>query len=1032
MIDHAVKVLCLWNSRRLAAFVSNILEQDGQPFDLAAAESREAFRQQSVREDLDAGLLDYRCLPPRAKERREFLESLDPRLPLVLLVSEGEEENAIRILKGGVVQDYVVSNLPRADRLPFALRGAASRRAESTSLQALQNARDLERRLTALLENSTDAIIVVGMGGQIKFRTDAVARILGYSADEMLGGAIFDLVHPDDFEAVLGIFSGLTQTLGASLQGEFRLRAKDGTWHWIEANTRNLWDDSQIAGVVVNYRDIHERKQADILQDAVYRIAQAADLSFSLDELFPRIHAIISEVMPAKNFYIGLATGRGRLTFPYYVDEVDSAPLGEEAANGLTGYVLRTRMPLICNASMQREMVGRGEVEDVGSLSQVWLGVPLLMGGLAVGVMAVQHYQDPHAYGMREQRMLEYVSSQVALVIKRKQAEDALRASEEGFRSLFENSTVGIMRSTPDGHILLANPALIRMLHFDSLEELRERNLQTNGFTEEHPRREFLSQFETADVIHGYESTWVCKDGLLIHVRESSRAVRDSNGNILYFEGIVEDITGEKRANAMLQEKVATLQALAEIDRDILAARDAADILSLVCRSAATLSRTPMAMIVSTRDGEWMLEAAFGIEVTEALRVELRETAEKSSHIVSSSFSVESVNDRPYMMADFIHREGIRAALAERLAIGQRESGLLLVFDTAPRMWTEDDKDLLKALAGQAAIALEKARLLSDAERRGDEFAALYRVSLGVSAELDLQTVLSAIVETAGQLLQVPSLCVLLYDEHRESLVLTVDKGMELPPGLTLKLGEGIAGRVAASRAPLVVENYHTWEHRNRRLDHIPYSAVMHVPMLFGGTLMGVLGVAEIGDTRRKFSESDMRLLTLFASQAAGAVYSARLFEAIQKSNQELDRLYRASDALIDAVSADVGEMGYKIAQIMVSEFQQANCALWLVSPDSNRLQRRAKVGSFAADFVEHDLMVDGRGLIPKAIRLGQIVNSAEVLSDPDYVAGWLSARSELVVPLIGDGRVIGALDMQSAEPSAFREDDVRLMSLFA
>jgi PAS domain S-box-containing protein len=751
--DPLVKVLCLWSSVQCLAIVSKVLEQDGQPFDLITAESLTAFRQQSESNEFDAALIDYRSLPGRAKERREFLESLDPYLPLVLLVSERDEENALRILKGGGAQDYVVKSLPQLERLPFALRSAASQRAESSGQQALQTAKDIEHRLLAFLENSADAIVVVGEAGEIKFKTDAVARVLGYSVEEMMAGTIFDLVHPEDIGAILQIFSGLTQVAGASSRGEIRLRAKGGSWHWIEATAKNLFDDPQVAGIVVNYRDIHERKQAEILQDAVYRIAQAADFALSLNELFPRIHAIISEVMPASNFYIGLAgSTRGYLSFPYFMDEVDNAPVGEQSENGLTEYVLRTGKSLVCDEKQQQDMALHGEVDDVGALSKVWLGVPLIVDGSAIGVMVVQHYHDSRAYGEREQRMLEFVSSQVALVIKKKQTEQALRASEERFRSLFENSTVGITRTTPEGRVLLANPALIKMLRFDSLEELQGRNLQTEGFALEHPRSEFHDLIDAGGELHGYESTWICKDGSFIYVRESMRAVRSQDGRILYYEGIVEDITAQKRASLSLQDKVAALQALAEIDRDILAARDATDILELVCRSAASLLKTPMAAIVSTRTGDWKLEATFGIASPEAVSVELREMVSKGMSIRPVSFSMEAVSANSSLIPQFLNQEGVRAVLAENLAIvGEIQRGVLLVFDTMPRAWVEDDISLLKALAGQAAIALEKARLLSEAERRGDEFAALYNFSSGLSGERDVGAILALIVDSVIQ-----------------------------------------------------------------------------------------------------------------------------------------------------------------------------------------------------------------------------------------------------------------------------------------
>jgi len=321
---------------------------------------------------------------------------------------------------------------------------------------------------------------------------------------------------------------------------------------------------------------------------------------------------------------------------------------------------------------------------------------------------------------------------------------------------------------------------------------------------------------------------------------------------------------------------------------------------------------------------------------------------------------------------------------------------------------------------------------LAEAQRRADEFAALYEISTQLSGERDIQSTLSLIADSIRQTMQVSSAFIYLYDEKRNSLDLSVSKGMGYAHNLSLQLGEGLAGRVSVTLKPLMLKNYRKWKHRVKLLDGITYSSVLEVPMLFGGMLIGVMGVAEIKNEARAFTGQDERLLSLFAAQAAGAVHNTNLFEAIQQSNQELNRLYRASDALISAISSDVDMMCQKIAQIVVSEFRQSNCSLWLLKGDIPSLHRMALAGTTSSEIYLKPLTVDGTGLIPKAIRTAQIVNVPDVSAEPDYLAGWTAARSELVLPLKSGERVIGALDLQSSEPGAFHEDEVRVLSQFA
>jgi len=139
-------------------------------------------------------------------------------------------------------------------------------------------------------------------------------------------------------------------------------------------------------------------------------------------------------------------------------------------------------------------------------------------------------------------------------ITERKQVEEALRESEARFRRLFENSLVGIYRATPDGRILLANPTLVKMLRYPSFEALAQLNLEKDGFHPQSPRRLFKETMERDGVVRGLESVWICADGTAIYVRESAQAVRGPDGRIEYYDGVVEDITEQRRLEESLRQ----------------------------------------------------------------------------------------------------------------------------------------------------------------------------------------------------------------------------------------------------------------------------------------------------------------------------------------------------------------------------------------------------------------------------------------------------------------------------------------------
>src|SRR3954462_8153396 len=115
----------------------------------------------------------------------------------------------------------------------------------------------------ALVEHSSDAIALIDEQGVIRFVSRSVQRVLGYLPEERLDHTMFELVHDADKPQVIQAFARVAASPGTAVRWECRLRQKDGTWRDIEAVAVNRLGEPAVGGIVVNYRDVTERKRAE-------------------------------------------------------------------------------------------------------------------------------------------------------------------------------------------------------------------------------------------------------------------------------------------------------------------------------------------------------------------------------------------------------------------------------------------------------------------------------------------------------------------------------------------------------------------------------------------------------------------------------------------------------------------------------------------------------------------------------------------------------------------------------------------------
>lgn len=300
-------------------------------------------------------------------------------------------------------------------------------------------------------------------------------------------------------------------------------------------------------------QDISGRKRDELTQAALLHISEAAQSAATLPELFSRIHQIVGGLLPARNFFVALYDEeRDEISFPYYVDQYDSAPPAQRLQDGtLAGRVVQLGQALLFTPETPKEGVHE-ELTIVGTESLDWLGVPLKSASRTIGALVVQSYAGGVRYTDKDKRLLEFVSSQVATAITRKQGEEAILASEARFRLLFEQNLAGVFRSRADGCILECNDAFARMLGFESREDAMAVNASTLYFSQA-DRQAYVDELRAKGSVNNFVARFRRKDGREIWGMETVNVLREGPGKPEIFQGTLVDFTDRRTVEEALK-----------------------------------------------------------------------------------------------------------------------------------------------------------------------------------------------------------------------------------------------------------------------------------------------------------------------------------------------------------------------------------------------------------------------------------------------------------------------------------------------
>ncbi|MHC1707739.1 MAG: ATP-binding protein [Bacteroidales bacterium] len=295
----------------------------------------------------------------------------------------------------------------------------------SVQKESEEEVRKSEERLRTILKAIPDLIYLFDRDGYyLDYYTSDPSKLKAIPLG-LLGHHIRDIFPAEVVERILEAFRQSLETKEIQLL-EYELTTA-GVKAYYEFRIVPAGPDEIIALTT----DITERKKAEKVRNATYRISELAITTNSLDELYSAIHRIIGELMPANNIYFALYDPDiNGLNFPYFVDEHDHTPAPRRLKKGLTEYILRTGRPMLTNPAIINQLVSKGEIEIMGTLTYDWLGVPLKTKDRIIGVLVVQSYKEDIRYTESDKDMLIFVSEQVAMAIDRRIREEELKKAK--------------------------------------------------------------------------------------------------------------------------------------------------------------------------------------------------------------------------------------------------------------------------------------------------------------------------------------------------------------------------------------------------------------------------------------------------------------------------------------------------------------------------------------------------------------------------------------------------------------------------
>ena len=450
--------------------------------------------------------------------------------------------------------------------------------------QANQELQQSEAHVRLIIDSALDAVITMGANGLIQGWNPQAEAIFGWTAREAIGQPLGTTIIPPELRAAheRGLQHYFATGEGPVLNKRIEIVGlhRSGRQFPVELTIApmKLGTDTIFSAFV---RDITERKRAEAAlkeneirlkvmlkrREAFSTLGERLSGAASVDQAAAIITDVSDELFGWDSCSFDLYSAEQDRTFSVLTMDViegKRAIVSPTVTGSTPSPIMRktihegAQLILRNNPQQDRgpEFVPFG---DSPRASASLMFVPIRNGSQVTGTLSIQSYTRD-AYTESDLETLQALANYCSAAIERIQA-------EHQFRSIFENALEGICRTSPDGRLLAANPALARMLGYESPEELLRiaGNLGQQLYVDPNQWNEFINQVNEKDFVAGFEAEFRRKDGSRIWISQSGRAVRDARRTLRHYEGTLEDITERKRVEDELLRALAREKELGEL-----------------------------------------------------------------------------------------------------------------------------------------------------------------------------------------------------------------------------------------------------------------------------------------------------------------------------------------------------------------------------------------------------------------------------------------------------------------------------------